>query len=245
MNDPGNPQKSEWKFSLIKKMNQWRNEVRRLLHDKTTYPEGWSLSRVDPAKALAALSCLSIKPGWKWITFQFMSSGDGNSITFAVPEQVTDQTENWLNQLRNSPHHPLVYAYSGSLLPEAERYFMDTVIGDGSTDSFAQASLLLREIGAIGGYWHGAGWSTCEILQKGWVRDVHPDWELSEGCQLPRNSTPLVFIEENVAHCRFYDQTDMGGRCISLNEDIFFGSSMRPVSVSRMIARSKCGGWFP
>lgn len=245
MSETDNSKKTNWMFSPIKQMNHWRKDVRRLLHDETRYPEGWSLSVVEPAKALAALPNLSLEAGWRWITFQYMSSGNGNSITFAVPAELMDQTENWLTLLRNAKHHPLMYLNNTSPLSESKRHFMDAVIGDCSTDSFAQASLLLREIEAIGARWHGSGWDMCEILYRHWMQTVHPDWELAEGCQLPANSTPVVFIEQNIAHCRFYEQTDMGGRCISLCEDIFFGNSMRPESVRRVIASSQNGGWIP
>ncbi len=226
-------------------MNHWRKEVQRLLHDETRYPEGWSLSVVDPAKALAALPNLSMEVGWRWVTFQYMVSGDGNSITFAVPEELMDQTADWLALLRNATYDPFVYLSNRAHLPESKKHFMDSIIGDGRTDSFAQASLLLREIGAIGARWHGSGWDECKILYSHWLQPVHPEWEMAEGCQLPANSTPVVFMEQNVAHCRFYEQTDMGGRCISICEDIFFGSSMRPESVTRVIARSHQGGWIP
>jgi hypothetical protein len=226
-------------------MNHWRAEIQRLLKNECVHPEGWSLSSFDPAIALAARPCLRMADGWRWITFHYMTSGDGNSVTFAVPGKLINQAGEWLELIRRTDASPFNLLTNGYLIPESKRHFMEAVIGDGSAESFAQAALLCREIGAIGACWHGIGWDACEILYRRWRSGNHQAWQLTAGCRLPGNSTPVVFIEENVAHCRFYYQSDLGGRTISLCEDIFCGSSMRPTSIDLLIATSPNGGWIP
>jgi len=229
----------------ILKMNVWRAAVRRLLRNDARHPEGWSLSPVDPSKALHALPHLRMADGWQWITFQYVSGGDGNSVTFAVSEDRTEEARTWLGECIATGGDPFKYQHSGYGPPESKSSFMDVVIGDGSPESFSQASLLMREIRDIGALWHGVGWGVCEILYRQWPTGVESAWELMDGCRLPADSTPLVIQEENLARCRFYMESEMGGWTISLLEDIYFGTSMRPAAVDKLIARNPNGGWIP
>ena len=230
----------------ILKMNDWRKAVKRLLRDDSRHPEGWSLSPVDAARALEALPHLCLADGWKWITFQYMSGGNGNSVTFALPEDSTEEAARaWLDDCLAKGGSPFAYHRTGHGPPESKKSFMDAVIGNGSPESFAQASLLMREIKDIGAIWHGVGWGADEILHRRWLTGLAPAWELMDGCRLPADSTPLVIQEENIARCRFYSESEMGGHTISLHEDIYFGTCMRPEAVSKVIALNPNGGWIP
>jgi hypothetical protein len=229
----------------ILKMNAWRTAVRRQLRNDARHPEGWSISPVDASKALHALPHLCMADGWQLITFQYMCGGDGNSVTFAVPKDRSEEARAWLGECIATGGGPFQFHRSGYGPPGSKASFMDAVIGDGSPESFTQASLLMREIGDIGAMGHGIGWGTCEILYRRWPTGIESAWELMDGCRLPADSTPIVIQEENLARCRFYTESEMGGWTISLFEDIYFGTSMRPETVHKLIAQNPNGGWIP
>jgi hypothetical protein len=43
---------------------------------------------------------------------------------------------------------------------------MDAIPGDGTPESYMEASLLMRELGEFGALWHGRSWGTHEIIGK-------------------------------------------------------------------------------
>jgi hypothetical protein len=104
----------------------------------------WSISTVNPAAALIQLPNLSLKPGWRWVTFLHRRKTGGISKTWAVPEDMgtTAQLELAIEGAgdRNQPPRP-----EGAVDDP-----LAVVTGDRSPMSFVIASVLQRELQAFG-----------------------------------------------------------------------------------------------
>jgi hypothetical protein len=46
---------------------------------------GWTVSNVDPGRALRYFPHLRLKEGWKLLGFEFRSGENGNGVVYAIP----------------------------------------------------------------------------------------------------------------------------------------------------------------
>jgi hypothetical protein len=120
-------------------------------------PEGWTKSRVDPMRLLAAFPALLIRAGYVLRAYQFREGGNGNGVVWALPADADFPAP------EECPHLDEVFL-APPKPPAALDNLMDAITGDGSPWSYLSASLFLREALEFGAMWHGVSWGTHEIL---------------------------------------------------------------------------------
>jgi hypothetical protein len=127
-------------------------------------PGGWFLAPYDPNKLLRYFPQVKLKQGYLLDSYQYLEGGNGNGFVFAVPEG---------RRLPPPPNNLLLAWDNGTIpvlktrkpLPAFVRSDIEAYLeADGSTLSYFQCSLLIRELRELGAVWHGAYWSTHEVL---------------------------------------------------------------------------------
>ena len=175
-------------------------------------PEGWSKSSIDPMELLSVFSSLWLKNGLILRAYQFREGGNGNGIVWAMPEECG------FPEPGSCPKSKGVFLEPPKP-PGAIDHIMEAIEGDGSPGSYLSASLFAREAAEFGALWHGAGWSTHEILGEEPSQlaqgkagrsgleddDDHPDeWNWLE--EKPEEWQPTICEEGNlvtVVFCTF------------------------------------------
>ena len=123
-------------------------------------PEGWSRSPADPMRVLAVFQHLHLEPGWVLRAYQYIAGFNGNGVVWAMPADAP---------------FPVPAAGDDTPHPPGALHFTRVLLGDGTPDSYLQASLLVRELGEFGARWHGVEWPTHRVL------DANPLLESSQG----------------------------------------------------------------
>ena len=131
--------------------------------------------------------------------------------------------------------------------PGALADVMDAIEGDGSLRSYIQASILRREIGELGAWWHGISWGVHTLLDNGaapklpqqcseTTRDGSPAFWDTEGdsvwhwhCGPPRDWRPVAERDSSAITVVFYTWTTFGQMGISRHSDSYREGSMRPI----------------
>ena len=120
---------------------------------------------MDPNQVTNCLKNLSLKPGFALRGYQFCSDGNGNGVVYAIPD--------------GSPFpepEECIYIQPVEVVPGVELdmpkppshldNFMDAFEGDGTLQSYVEASMLQRELEEFGAMWHGCSWSTHDIIDS-------------------------------------------------------------------------------
>ncbi len=143
-------------------------EQERLLGREPEYGGNTTIAVYDPNRLLEAFPSLRLRPGFKLASYQYLSGGNGNGFTFAIPADRHLPTPPSMNSNHNrwpmaEPDDP-VFDQAQALLkwasPEVNRF----LVGDGSPRSFFEASILEREVHELGAIWHGCSWAARSIL---------------------------------------------------------------------------------
>ena len=229
----------------VQQLRQRAEEARQVSEDA----QGWSKSKVDPMKLLAAFSFLSLKKGFVLRAYQFQEGGNGNGIVWAMPENLTfPETEKCL-MLKDrflAPPKP----------PGALDNIMEAIEGDGSPWSYLSASLFSREIAEFGAMWHGCNWSTHMILGIDPLislqqSDRHPsegpsgkpeDWRWLE--PTPSEWKPEICEDSNLVTVTFYTFAGLGREAIYLHLDTYKPGRYCFESDERVIAEGPGGYVF-
>ena len=108
-------------------------------------------------KLLALFPSLHIKPGFELRAYLYRVDGNGNGFVFAVPEGAPLRGPNEFLTEETSPHR-------SPKPPEALADFRQAIEGDGSPESYFEASFFTREAYEFGAVWHGSSWGSHKIL---------------------------------------------------------------------------------
>ncbi len=138
--------------------------------------EGWQKSPVSPMEVLRLFDRLSLKEGFELVAYVFRSGLRGRGVVWAVPEG----------------HFPEIRECerldsAGTPRPKSAVSPSMVLDGDGSPESYIQASLFLREMEEFGALWDELEWGLHEIIDG-----VPEGYGIPEGVD-PR---PKVILEE-------------------------------------------------
>lgn len=197
----------------IKKLRHQAAEVGQL--PKGT-PEGWSKSRVDPAKVVSAFPGLKLREGFVLRAYVFKEDGNSNGFVWGLPKDAAYPEPKDCPRLEShflNPPKPL----------DAVDDLMEAIDGDDTAASYLHASLFKREIREFGGGWHGIQWGMASILDqspwKGAIKaDAEPfekprsklrDWKWA--AEQPKDWRPEVKMERDQVVVSFYVYTALAG----------------------------------
>lgn len=113
---------------------------------------GWCELTDQPRKLLACFPRLWLAPGYELRAHVWFSGRDGRGRMYAVP--AGSPPSEFAQDLLTDPPPPR----------EALEHFMDAIEGDGSPSAYLQGSLLCREAGELGAFWHGVSWGAHTLL---------------------------------------------------------------------------------
>ncbi|MEJ7788025.1 MAG: hypothetical protein WKF96_24765 [Solirubrobacteraceae bacterium] len=127
---------------------------------------GWIVDTTTAAKIVSLFPCLSVRRGVRLVTVAAPRGGlGGDGGTFATPKGFEVPSPEALERAAVFPHGPPRGAFV---------HVMDAIDGDGSLRSYAQASILRRELEELGAGWHGIEWGMHTLLDNG-VAPKAPD----------------------------------------------------------------------
>jgi hypothetical protein len=208
---------------------------------------------------LDAFDRLWLKPEFQLCAYQFVSCGNGNGFVFAIPAE---------NDLP-SPGAPLIETghFPGPPKPVgALNDVMKAIDGDGSLESYFQASLLDRELLEFGAMWHGCAWSTHQLLggppKDEPFRETSEDEDNAEDeglCDMPVKDgqerwtwtgrrpvewQPVVTLLKTRVKVQFHTYTGLGAETIYQFKDTFRPRQYTFTTARRELARGGCGYVF-
>jgi hypothetical protein len=213
--------------------------------------EGWSKSKVDPAKLVEVFAPLKLKKGVVLRAYQFKEGGNGNGVVWAMPKDA---------EFPDPGQCPKVQRRDGFMMvpkpPASLDSIMEQIEGDNSAWSYMVASLLSRELWEFGAMWHGTNWGTHRILDSSpWQAGTHgnddpmsnpktaeQDWKWLE--PKPKHWRPRVTIEKDRVTVTFYTYTGYQNETIYRHTDTYKPGSYRYESERKGIANGGKGFVF-
>jgi hypothetical protein len=239
------------------------DKMRRLAQEAARLPEpiprdnGWTKSPVDPMKILGAFPRLRLKPGLILRAYVLHDEGDGHGVVWAVPENLPFP-EPLSAEVEAAPALPTPYGWPPFLwrppsIPGCLPDLMAALCGDGSPESYLQASLFAREAGEFGAQWHGCDWSTHRILgNDSWVApkaegtfDSLPSlnsWKWLN--TLPENWDPTITEDGDTVTVRFATFTEYQLQQLVLHVDTYKPGSYECQHASEQLATGEGGYIF-
>lgn len=139
----------------------WRAKAGALSQLPKNTPEGWSKSRVDPARLLTAFPALRLREGYVWRAYVFKEDGNSNGFVWALPAGAAYLEPDECPRVESHFLHPPKPF-------DALDDLMEAIEGDDTPASYLQASILRREVKEFGSGWHGVKWGMHRVL------DNHP-----------------------------------------------------------------------
>lgn len=242
--------------SLFRKGRAFSGEVEGLLNEATNawmhvlsspdeaprlLSEGWQVAPYDPNGLLTHFPGVKVIPGFELAAYQYVSGGNGNGFVFAIPKghrlppPPPNLTFAWdadgVIQMHLPPGFP------DSVRPDLDSF----LVCGGDTESYFACSLVLRELRELGALWHGADWSTHDLLLE--VESVSdPVWTWSEprpDCFLPE----VQHTRDDARVIRFYTKTDYERSRVVRHTDIY-RSGQRIQAQAEVIADGGMGYIF-
>jgi hypothetical protein len=211
----------------VETIARWRGNARQAWARQFPIdtPDGWSISPVDLSKIVDVFPSLKLKPGMVLRAYQFRQKPDGHSVVFAMPAGEA------LPALKGKVKQP---ARPTSALDD----IMTAIEGDGSLESYMQASILLRELQEFGTLGHGSNWELYHVLgDKIWssppLDAVSPTQTTPSGVpglwnwkdQQPEDYRPRAEHVEKAIKTSFYVYSALGQERIIHHEDLFQSGS--------------------
>lgn len=219
-------------------------EVRQKVMEAAQVPEnvaeGWSISKVDPARLVSLFKTLKIKRGYALRAYQFADGANGNGIVWAMPKDAEFP----------DPNEALRERFGFPRPPKPNRALdnhMEAIEGDGSALSYISASILGRELQEFGALWHGCDWSLHTILDADpWAEassddeDPHvpsrPEAPWRWEGKRPTDWRPRLSVADGKIKVTFYTYSPLGKEGIYEHVDEF-----RPGEYRFTTSRKKVG----
>lgn len=204
-------------------------------------PQGWSKSRVDPARVLAIFNALRLKPGFTLAAYQFRARDNGNGVVWALPADA-DYPE------------PDRCPRGGGFLEAPEpaaalEDVMEAVDGDDTPWSYLRASIVSRELREFGAMWHGCHWSEHTILGSDPTRRrsrmTHTPatgWEWSG--PRPTEWKPQILIGKDAVKVVFFTRCQLEQERIICHTDTFLPGQYRFSTEKTTLATGQGGFVF-
>ncbi|MHC5082118.1 MAG: hypothetical protein ACYTHN_24195 [Planctomycetota bacterium] len=217
-------------------------------------PEGWSVSREDPARLFEFFPPLRLREGFVLKAYQFTEGGNGNGFVHALPEGTPLPDPRSCAETRDD------HFLTPPVPPGALENVMEAVEGDGSLESYFAASLLDRELTEFGALWHGLSWSTHILLDgnpystdpKEALKSLDPNRFHSPRdpdhveflADPPKIWSPTVREEEDLVTVTFHTYSGLGRDALFRHEDRFARGSYLFEPTEIMIAEGEGGYVF-
>jgi hypothetical protein len=196
-------------------IKKWRERLMELGQIPQETPNGWSKSRVDPAKLLTVFPELRLREGYVLRAYIFKDDANSNGFVWALPVDAEFPAPNDCPRIESHflrPPKPF----------DALDDMMEVIVGDDSPESYLHASILRRELKEFGGGWHGIQWGMNTVLDDNpWNQppsgeedsmSMYPESKQEEWKWIapkPANWRPEVRLEENRAIVTFYSYTPL------------------------------------
>jgi len=230
-------------FFSSEKIKQWRRGARQAWAEQfpANTPDGWSISPVDLTKVVNVFSLLRLKQEMVLRAYQYRQGHDGNSVVYAMP---AGERLPVIKVKTKQPARPAT----------ALENIMEAIDGDGSLESYVQASILRREINEFGALGHGSDWELYHVLgDTVWAdpsqASVSPAQATPSGTahmwqwaiQQPDDFHPKIEQQDKVVKVNFYVYTALGKERIIRFEDTFKTGSYTFQTDSQLIATGPQG----
>jgi len=212
-------------------------------------PDGWSKSPADPTKVLEPFTRLHLRDGMTWRAYLFHQGGNGNGVVWAMPSDA-DYPE--------VKDCPIVTTHVRRPPKPVDSLddFMEIVQGDGSVESYMEASLLGREILEYGASWHGLSWRTHLLLGANpwssppnygmepfaWRNTNRKEWMWKT--EQPAMWEPVVAVEGTRVQVTFHTYSGYQKERIYRFVDTFQKGSYRFTSSRTVLAEGRPGFVF-
>ena len=209
---------------------------------------GWNADATAASTVASLFSRLSVRDGIQLVTLAARAGAGGNGWTYALPEKT---------QVPTPAHLELAAAFPPAPPKGALSDVMDAVEGDGSLRSYVQASILSREIGELGAWWHGLGWSTHTLLDNGegpfsprpalqpldayTAPDRDQEWRW--GSDPPKDWRPVAARESAAVTVVFWTISALGTERIVRSVDRYADGSLRPFDSAAETVAEGPGGF--
>lgn len=247
-----NPSQGEPATVSVTKINELREKAAALSHpaEGQEEPEGWSKSRVDPAKLVEIFAPLRLRKGYVLRAYVFREEGNGNGVVWAMVEDTEFPAPKDCPTLEN---HLLKARKPWDALDDP----MEAIEADGSAWSYLAASLLRRELREFGAMWHGCNWATHFLLDddpwKGGAPRDDPSplerptskadqWKWLE--PRPTQWGPQVRVENNQVTVTFYTYSGLEKQAIYRHTDTYRAGKYRAKVEQEKIAQGPDGYLF-
>jgi hypothetical protein len=196
-------------------IKKWRERLTELGRLPEETPNGWSKSRVEPAKLLTVFPDLKVREGYVLRAYVFKEEANSNGFVWALPADAEFPEPDDCPRLEShflKPPKPF----------DALDDMMEVIVGDDSPESYLHASILRRELKEFGGGWHGIVWGMNTVLDDTpWnppprdEEDVGPMYPESKPAEWnwiaakPESWKPEVRLEKDKAIVTFYSYTPL------------------------------------
>lgn len=182
---------------------------------------GWAVAASNPAAALRPFDRLNVNPACDLTAYVHSNGSNRNSIVVALPRG------------RALPPPP-----AGGAAPpnptNALPGFMGAIVGDGSDESYLQASVAARELESFAARGHARGWRLHHVLDDDAtafreLTEVSPEQRRPSGSlsswtwsgRVPERFTPTVSRSATVVAVTFFTYTALGLEQIVRHHDTF------------------------
>lgn len=126
---------------------------------------GWFNAPYDLTDLLRFFPLVRLRDGYRLESYQYLAGPNGNGFVFAVPAD--RRLPPPPAELELAWRQGIIPTLRAAGLPEWVWDDIETFLGpEGSPLSYLQCSLLIRELRELGAMWHGAHWSTHEIVTE-------------------------------------------------------------------------------
>ena len=207
----------------------WRDQLTELP------PEGWSRSPLQFRSLLALFPPLSLRSGMLLRAYQYRSGNNGEGIVWGMPADAPFPTPDAC-PVRDPPQPPLA------------QQPLAIVQSDSSPRACLMASLLARELQAVGTFGHGNNWNTHRVLgEDPWLSDglsesvrrgpTTPAQDWVWHSPRPTEWQPSVTRTEGETVVTLHTSSGLGSQQIHRHRDIY-AHSMRPTSSTHEIIAS-------
>lgn len=179
---------------------------------------GWGIAPYDPDELIACCQHIWLQQGYKLASYQYLAGGNGNGLALVIPQAESLPQPEGITVEWSGPAP--VITLSGAAAPDWLRADVDTFLqGDGSADSYFEASMFLRELRELGALWHGCDWSTHTVLTREPKDDIPMvRWH----SPAPRDWRPVVrWPDDSRAEVVFYSWTALGSTRVLRHADTF------------------------
>jgi hypothetical protein len=145
--------------------------------------DGVSIAAYDPNRLLEVFPRIGLRPGFKLASYQFVSGHNGNGRVLVIPadrelprppadagfswpwDELDEAEDEGAAPGATTPGDGADQGDAGSrILGWASGNIERFLVGDGSPESFWEASVFAREVRELGAIWHGASWSDQHVL---------------------------------------------------------------------------------